>query len=123
MAIVAGMLIMCLSIAGCISSSEITGPTTTQQDPIIGTWIGTKLNSYGDYDDYTMVFNADGTGKNTVIIMGMMQKLEFGWTQTSNLNYKMNFDVACSGFSQTNALVLSSDGENCSIIGIKFTKS
>jgi len=125
----AGILVICLSSAGCITSSNITGPVATQtqesitQDPIIGTWTGAKsVPNYGD-DKYTMVFKSDGTGTVSLESMGLPLPSEFTWTLQNNGNYKLTFAIAASGFLQTNTLVLGSDGKTFSVIGIEFVKS
>ncbi|MDD2471154.1 MAG: hypothetical protein PHY67_04825 [Methanocorpusculum sp.] len=124
----AGLLVICLSTAGCITSSNITGPVTQTQkplteDPIIGTWIGYKpVPNYGD-DKYTMVFKSDGTGTVSLDSMGLPLPSNFTWKLLENGDYKLNFAIAASGFMQTNTLVLNSDGKTCTVIGIEFIKS
>jgi hypothetical protein len=122
------ILVICLSTAGCITSSEITGPITQTQtplteDPIIGTWTGYKpVPNYGD-DKYTMVFKSDGTGTVSLDSMGLPLPSTFTWTLQNNGDYKLNFAIAASGFMQTNTLKLGSDGKTCTVIGIEFLKN
>ncbi len=110
--LIAGIIFLCLITAGCITTSDIPGietETPVQLDPIFGTWTAKKLTSQGDNEYYTMVFNEDGTGKVTVKGMGTELTSDFTRTKSSNLNYKMYFEIAASGFSQQNTLVMKSD--------------
>jgi hypothetical protein len=120
---ITGIIFLCLITAGCITTSDITGPETPGAlDPIFGTWDGQTTNAgYTEY--YTMIFNEDGTGEVTVKSMGTELPSDFTWTKSSNLNYKMYFAIAASGFSQQNTLVMNSNEKTCTVIGIEFTRS
>jgi len=127
--LIMGIIFLCLISAGCITTSVITGTETPGTDtpgaldPIFGTWTAHVLNSQGYNEYYTMVFNEDGTGEVTVDSMGMELTSDFTWTKSTNLNYKMFFEIAASGFSQQNTLVMNSNEKTCSVIGIAFTRS
>jgi len=124
LSLITGFIFLCLITAGCITTSDITGPETPGPlDPIFGTWTADKLTSQGYEEYYTMVFNEDGTGKVTVRSMGTELTSNFTWTKSSNLNYQMYFEIAASGFCQKNTLVMNSDEKTCSVIDIEFTKS
>lgn len=123
LALITGVIFISLITAGCIATSDIIDIVTPEeQDPILGTWTGEKNNPEGYFEKYTMVFNKDGTGKLSTDGMGMTQLLDFTWTKTRDQNYKMHFDIAGSGFSQNNILVLSSYSNTCSVNDIEFTK-
>ena len=122
--LITGIIFLCLITAGCVTTSDVTGTEMPGAlDPIFGTWTANVLNSQGYNEYYTMVFNEDGTGTVTVDSMGMDLTSDFTWTKSSNLNYQMDFKIAASGFSQTNALVMNSNGKTCTVIGITFIKN
>ena len=121
---IAGIIFLCLITAGCITTSDVTEPETPEPlDPIFGTWTADILGSQGSYEYYTLVFNEDGTGTVTVKSMGTELISDFTWTKSTSLNYKMFFTIAASGFSQQNTLIMNSDENTCSVIGIEFTRS
>ncbi len=121
--LISGIVFLCLITAGCITTSDVTGTEIPGAlDPIFGTWTGQTMNAgYTEY--YTMVFNEDGTGEVTVKSMGTELPSEFTWTKSSNLNYNLFFTIAASGFSQQNKLVMSSNEQSFSVIGIEFTRN
>ncbi len=121
--LVSGIIFLCLVTAGCVTTSDVTGTETPGAlDPIFGTWTGQTVSTgYTEY--YTMVFNEDGTGKVTVKSMGTELPSDFTWTKSSSLNYNLFFSVAASGFSQQNKLVMNSNEQSFSVIGIEFIKN
>ena len=121
--LIIGIIFLCIVTAGCVTTSDVTGTETPGTlDPIFGTWTGETTNAgYTEY--YTMVFNEDGTGKVTVKSMGTELPSDFTWTKSSNLNYNLFFTIAASGFSQQNKLVMNSNEQSFSVIGIEFIKN
>ncbi len=121
--LISGIIFLCLVTAGCVTTSDLTGTETPGAlDPIFGTWTGQIMNAgYTDY--YTMVFNEDGTGEVTVKSMGTELPSDFTWTKSSNLNYNLFFTIVASGFSQQNKLVMKSNEQSFSVIGIEFIKN
>jgi len=121
--LIIGIIFLCIVIAGCVTTSDVTGTETPGAlDPIFGTWTGQTVSAgYTEY--YTMVFNEDGTGKVTVKSMGTELPSDFTWTKSSSLNYNLFFSVAASGFSQQNKLVMNSNEQSFSVIGIEFIKN
>jgi hypothetical protein len=121
--LIIGIIFLCIVIAGCVTTSDVTGTDIPGPlDPIFGTWTGQTMNAgYTEY--YTMVFNEDGTGQVTVKSMGTELPSDFTWTKSSNLNYNLFFTIAASGFSQQNKLVMNSNEQSFSVIGIEFIKN
>ncbi|WP_319378397.1 hypothetical protein [uncultured Methanocorpusculum sp.] len=125
--LIIGIIFLCIITAGCVTTSFVTGSETPDVgtnalDPIFGTWTGQTTNA-GNAEYYTMVFNEDGTGKVTVKSMGTELPSNFTWTKSSNLNYNLFFTVAASGFSQQNKLVMNSNEQSYTVIGIEFVKN
>lgn len=119
--------------AGCLSYMTVSdpvieyepgpGPTVSQSDPLVGTWVGRTTNPNGYEEKYTLIFNTGGTGRLTAATMGFTQSSDFTWTLIDDHTYRMDFPIAASGFSQKNTLTLSSGKKTCSVIGVEFTKS